>query len=428
MRKVIKIQILIIAVISLFLASCKDKVYEESIFTGNVPVYMSFDDFRSSVNFKSAQEMSQMGKIYFYNDYLFINELYKGIHIINNSDPSNPVNEGFIEIPGNVDMAIKDNVLFADSYIDLVAIYIADLSNPMEVGRVENAFPDIYPPTNPDYPIAPVDVEEGVVIDWKIEEVKVKYDVDYDYNPYRFYDQIAFAETDSYITNDVQTMSVGIGGSLARFAIKDNTLLAINNGVSLKMFDISQPKIIVQGDSINIWTTIETLFTKDENLFIGSTSGMYIYDITNPNAPILLSEYWHITSCDPVVVDDEYAYVTLRTGTTCWGDINELHVIDITNLSNPVLVKEYQMYNPHGLGIDDKTLFICDGTAGLKIFDATDPWQIAANQIIIYDNITALDVIPLNNVLMLIAEDGLYQYDYSDLENISQISYLPIGN
>jgi hypothetical protein len=36
------------------------------------------------------------------------------------------------------------------------------------------------------------------------------------------------------------------------------------------------------------------------------------------------------------------------------------------------------------------------------------------------------DVIAFNNVLMMIADDGLYQYDYSDLSRIRQISKLPI--
>jgi hypothetical protein len=37
------------------------------------------------------------------------------------------------------------------------------------------------------------------------------------------------------------------------------------------------------------------------------------------------------------------------------------------------------------------------------------------------------DVIPYNNVLMMIAEDGLYQYDYSDLSKINLLSTLEIG-
>lgn len=85
------------------------------------------------------------------------------------------------------------------------------------------------------------------------------------------------------------------------------------------------------------------------------------------------------------------------------------------------------MFNPHGLGIDDDALFVCDGSAGLKIYDATDISKISQNLKFQYGDITALDVIPFNNVLMMISEDGLYQYDYSDLENITLLSDIKIN-
>ena len=68
--------------------------------------------------------MINPGKIYFKEGYIFINEELKGIHVIDNRNPENPQNIGFIEIPGNVDIAIKNNTLYADSYIDLGAIDI----------------------------------------------------------------------------------------------------------------------------------------------------------------------------------------------------------------------------------------------------------------------------------------------------------------
>ncbi|MDZ7634804.1 MAG: hypothetical protein U5L72_10460, partial [Bacteroidales bacterium] len=41
------------------------------------------------------------------------------------------------EIIGNVDMAISGNVLFADSYIDLLAIDITDVEIPIKIDRVD---------------------------------------------------------------------------------------------------------------------------------------------------------------------------------------------------------------------------------------------------------------------------------------------------
>jgi hypothetical protein len=141
-----------------------------------------------------------------------------------------------------------------------------------------------------------------------------------------------------------------------------------------------------------------------------------------------MSTFEHVTSCDPVVVNDDYAFVTLRSGTVCQGFTNQLDVIDISNLNNPYLVKSYPMTNPHGLGLDGDALFICEGDWGLKIFNASDINTIADNLIKHYTDMHSYDVIPYNDNLIMIGMDGLYQYDYSSLENIQLLSHLPINN
>jgi len=427
MKKDLKHKLIFLFMLAIGLMSCKDKTFLKVSFTGNVPVYMGFDEFRNSVKFKIAENMVKTGKIYFYNNYVFINELYKGVHIINNADPTNPQNIGFIEILGNVDISVRGNFLFADSYVDLVVLDISDINNPVEVERVKNAFPNSFPATNTSYPIAPVDATKGVVVDWTIENVTVKYDNDYYYDPYAWNSSVPMFDNSMGvdILSEPKAQNIaGVGGSLARFAIKENTLFAINNQMTLKIFNISTPQNVATGDSINIWSTIETLFVDGDNLFIGGTMGMMIYNITNPNSPSMVSQIMHVTSCDPVVVDGDLAYVTLRTGTTCMGSINELQVINITNISNPLLIAKYPMTNPYGLGIKNNTLFVCDGSAGLKIYDATDPLKISEKLIANYPNINSFDVIPLTNILLLIAEDGLYQYDYSNLNDIKLLSHL----
>jgi hypothetical protein len=145
-----------------------------------------------------------------------------------------------------------------------------------------------------------------------------------------------------------------------------------------------------------------------------------------PSQPSLVSIYNHIQSCDPVVVDGNYAYVTLYSGGICHVKTNQLEVIDITDLKAPRLVKVYPMTNPHGLGIDHGTLFICDGDDGLKIFDASDPLTISEHSLAHYGRINALDIIPLDHVAMMIGSDGIYQYDYADVKNIKLLSKISI--
>jgi len=84
------------------------------------------------------------------------------------------------------------------------------------------------------------------------------------------------------------------------------------------------------------------------------------------------------------------------------------------------------MTNPHGLGKDGDLLFLCDGSSGLKIYDASDPKLITNNLIYSYPDIIAYDVIPISNVLVLIGADGMFQYGYSDVKNIKLLSTIPV--
>jgi hypothetical protein len=155
---------------------------------------------------------------------------------------------------------------------------------------------------------------------------------------------------------------------------------------------------------------------------------MYIYSLADPGNPEYLSAFWHASSCDPVVVEGNYAYVTLRAGNLCGESQSLLNVIDISDIMAPVLLKEYPMEEPYGLGIDDTLLFVCDGSAGLKVYNAANPMVIDQNKIAHYEDIHAWDVIPLGSVLIMIGTDGLYQYDYADPEDIHELSVIPINN
>jgi hypothetical protein len=192
------------------------------------------------------------------------------------------------------------------------------------------------------------------------------------------------------------------------------------------MFDISDELSPFSIGNQNIGWNIETVFIARDHLFIGSMTGMYIYNLADPVLPEYVSSYWHVTSCDPVVVEGNYAYITLRTGNRCESDVNSLDIVDIHDLSNPSLLKSYTMHNPHGLGIDQGTLFICDGDDGLKIYDAKDPLMLKSNMLAHFEEINTYDVIPVNGILIMIGTDGLYQYNYSDLNEIKLLSKIPI--
>ncbi len=415
-----------LSIVTVFFYSCEDSTYRE--YKGNAPVFMSYDDLRETVITQQNVELKNPGKIYYKDNFIFIVEELKGIHVFDNSNPSSPVNKTFVKLPGVVDISISGNSLYADSFVDLVILDVQDIANIHETGRVKDILPYTVPPTGNDLPNAFVDSKKGVVVDWEVRTIKEKVIIND--NPWPiFYDKggIAFLELSnaSGASSGVSGSGVGFGGSMARFAIKGNVLYIVDQN-SLKVFDISnKTNPVKSGDFYPGWG-VETMFLSGDNMFLGTTTGMVIYDISNPLLPTSRTFFSHARSCDPVIVDDTLAYITLRTGTTCGGSTNTLDVVNIKQINQPKIVMTYAMTNPHGLGKKGDLLFICDGNAGLKIYDASDPKTIGNHLVYTYPSINAYDVIPIGNVLVMIGDDGLYQYSYSNIQNITLLSKIEI--
>jgi hypothetical protein len=311
-----------------------------------------------------------------------------------------------------------------------VIIDLQDINNIHETGRVKDIFPYVTPPIDNKLPVGFVDKEKGLVVEWEVRTIKERI---YENPVYYPYARVAFDGAFTFNSqisassgaSGVSSGGVGIGGSMARFGLKGNILYMVDN-TTLRLLDISSKSNPVKLFDLNVGWGIETLFLTNTNMFLGTNTGMLIYDITNPMAPERKSTYSHVRSCDPVIVDDSLAYVTLRTGTNCGGSVNNLDVVNIKNVSSPQRIISYPLTNPHGLGKDGNLLFICDGAAGLKIFDATDPRTITSNLKFAYPNIKTYDVVPLGDVLVLIGDDGLYQYDYSNPASIRLLSTIPV--
>ncbi|MDH4090137.1 MAG: hypothetical protein OEV74_13500 [Cyclobacteriaceae bacterium] len=417
---------------SVLLEGCSDTCEVTNEYTYYEPVYTTVEEIRASISLVVPQPIKGVGKIYYKDGILFLNEPGEGIHIIDNSNPANPTPLKFLKVPGNYDLAIKGTTLYADSYVDLVAFDITDINTIQEVGRLEGIF------MNYNSLGFSADVNCCVITDWA--EKKNVYVAESDCEGYiqpwggilyeggiAIRSDLASAFSTKAAIAPGTGSGPGVGGSLARFTLSDDHLYLLDGG-DLQTVDVSAERNPVAKQRDFIAWDIETIFPHHDNLFIGSSSGMHILDITVPESPTKVSTYEHIRSCDPVVVDGNYAYVTLRSGNSCQGFTNQLEVIDIEDLTSPKLLRTYPMTNPHGLGIDNQTLFICDGSDGLKAFDISDINTISEHLLVHYKEINATDVIPFNNILMMIGEDGLFQYDYSDPANIKLLSHIEIQN
>lgn len=224
-------------------------------------------------------------------------------------------------------------------------------------------------------------------------------------------------------TNDISN-NTGTGGSMARFTVMGNFLYALDYG-KLHIYNVTNPASPAFVKSVEIGSEMETIFPYQNTLLLGSRNGMYIYEQDGSTGhvgePTTIS---HFHSCDPVVAENGYAYVTLRTTGPCGNVESTLQVYNIQDIKNPTLVGSTQLYAPYGLGVDGQWLFVCD--YGLQIYDISDPANPVLHHSI--DNIPeAYDVIPMDGTLLVIDKHNIYQYNYQDIDNITLLSTTHYG-
>ena len=408
------IRLAVVGLLLVLLQGClKDKMTHT--YTLLRPVYQTKEAVKANIKSNPPKDIQSPGKIFIYGNYIFLNEIDKGVHVIDNSDPSHPVAKAFIDIPGNVDIAVKGTTLYADMYGDLITVDIAD---PLHAGLL-NDLPNVFPERI--YANGFVADNGRLIVDWLKKDTTVEEELQQNV-PVNY---LLFAAADvKFFSGPTALSAPGLSGSMARFSLVNNCLYTVDHH-TLKTFSLAAAAVPVLASTVNAGWDIETIYPLKDKLFLGSMGGMFVFDISNPLNPALQSNFVHARACDPVVADDHYAYITLRAGTTCGASKNELQIVDINNVLSPSLYKTVAMINPHGLSKDGDVLFVCDGTAGLKVYDARNP---AALQLVkqVTDGET-YDVIAWNKNALVVTKDGLWQYDYSHLNNIQLRSKINVS-
>lgn len=384
------------------------------------PFYKSKAAVRANIKSSAATPISQAGKIFIQGNNLFMVDLNKGVHIIDITNISQPQNIAFIPVPGCNDIAVRGNYLYVDFGQDLLTI---DISNPVSAfikKSVSKVFPENYalgysPDTSKVF-AGYQRVDTVFAKHFKIQNLL--YD---NANTSYYYGSASSTSASSAFG---ATTTNGTGGSMSRFGLLNDRMYAVSY-YDLKVFNTTEAANPTFIKKLTLSQgSIETIFPYGDNLFIGSQSGMFIYNASNPDDPAKLAQFTHVRSCDPVIADENTAYVTLHGGTSCGGFSNQLDVLDITKLTSPVLVKTYALTSPRGLSKDGKLLFICDGKDGLKIFDATKADQILPIKTV--PDIDAQDVIVYKKTAIVTATGGLYFIDYTDPANAKITSSIQI--
>ena len=350
-----------------------------------------------SFGYTKNHEGDDISKIYLIGNTLIRTTPGHDIRFYDIGNPASVRELGKIEIQGNSDVAATGTYMYADREYDLMVYDISNPASPQLIDSVGKVFQTLN-----DYVIW-----EGR--GWEGDDVVggasgcgsgCAESVD-----------APLASPNAESTGD----GSGQGGSLARFMIVGDYLYCIDRE-QIKVFDIADPARPRYRNTVYVQWGIETLFHEGENLFIGGQEGMYIYSIENPEEPERVSEFTHRRSCDPVVVDGDRAYVTLRGGSPCGGFTNQLDIIDIRNVKKPTLLKTVEMEGPYGLSARNGTVLICDGQAGLKTLQTNDLANIT--QCGLLEGLTPYDVIWYGNLLIVTAEEGFFLYDASDPCNL----------
>ncbi|MDP4258408.1 MAG: hypothetical protein Q8937_09230 [Bacteroidota bacterium] len=408
-------------VLFLFGGCFKDKVtMTYKILT---PVYATQTAVMGNIKGNPAQPFDSVGKIAMLGNYVFVNEVYKGIHVIDNSNPGHPAQIAFLNIPGNVDMAIRGNMLYADMYSSLLSIDITDPRSPKVTSILSNLF-RTYNATG-GYLIydnsGNLTNNTRIITGWVMKDttVPVGSSIYYNGGGPMYYDLAGSVAQASAAS------STGTVGSMSKMAILNNYLYTIDEAHEAGALSLADPKTPAATRISLSGFDLETIFPFGNKLFLGSKEGVFIYDVSDPSKPQQQGTFSHGSACDPVISDGDYAYVTLHSGTYCGGASNELDVVNVQNLNVPILVSTYPMTRPQGLTKDGNLLFVCDGqSGGVKLFNATDPKKLQLLGTI--GQMSAYDVISDNHHLMVVAADGLYQYDYSDPQHVQPLSTLTL--
>jgi hypothetical protein len=410
--------------LAISLSSCfKDECDSVQIFYRYDPVYLTEAQIRQNIEIAEPRELRDPGKIYFYQNYVLINEQYEGIHIIDNSDPANPTPVSFVTIPGNIDLAVRGDILYADSYIDLLSIDISNPRSPQFLSRSESVFPSLG-----------FDPSRGHIV--RYERTEVTREMPCNNNDFFFFQndvlfarpEIANVDFAADAGGARAQAALGVGGSLARFTLAKDHLYAVDQS-NLNVFSLRNPQQPDKVNNVYIGWAIETIFPFGDNLFIGGRNGMFVMSNKDPRNPTMIGVFEHANACDPVFVVDDVAFVTLRDGSDCENFTNQLDIVDMSNVAFPQLMHSFPMHHPIGLSVLGDHLYLCEDDQGLKVFEISDLSAIPQHQVAHLKGFTALDVItlPSQEIALVVGRDGFYQFDISDPLHIEELSFIPVA-
>jgi hypothetical protein len=328
----------------------------------------------------SSLENKSLTNIYLYDNYLLVSDENEGVHIYSVVDAANPQYITTIALPGNSGAAMRDDIIYANQW-DAIASFRLHPDGSLDTLAIIHG--ELY--GDWDGRFLGDDVIGGS--EGCMGCRKVAYD------------------------NAQIAAPGGTGGSYATFAIIDTFLYHVDDQ-NIVTLSIADPDSLLELSRTYIDWSIETLFPTEEYLFIGGTRGMYIMDRADPAHPTMISSLEHFKACDPVVVEDTVAYVTLRGGNACGETRDLLLSVTIKDPRNPRLLDEINIHPPYGLAASDTLLYVSLGVRGFDLYTIHDPGQL--KKIESWDGPETKDFIWAGTLLYIMSFDNIRIFDVSN--------------
>jgi hypothetical protein len=307
---------------------------------------------------------------------LYVSDPYSGIHVFDAPEGSEPVLRRVVPFQGNTGVAVREEVVYANSWKGIFALRIP------AAGPVDTL---AGPFGAPEYPVW----NEGTYDDegdgWGCDGCG------------------------TYVADMAPPVSYGGGSSYAVFAVIDTFLYHVDTDrgrlVTLSISDPESPRLL---SKTHLGWDVETLFPGGRYLFVGSGTGMHILDReADPASPPVIGVFTHVRACDPVVVRDSTAYVTLRSGSRCGRAPDELLAVSIADPAAPRLLCRAPSPTPYGLAVDGPHVYVGNGDHGLSLFAAPRPDSLS---LVVRWPWTARDFIWRGSMLWVLEPAGVTTY------------------
>ncbi len=216
----------------------------------------------------------------------------------------------------------------------------------------------------------------------------------------------------------------GKSGSITRFAVYQNYMYVLNLN-EVQTYSLQDPDNPVLVHRLPTDYGLETITIYEGTVFLGSTTALYILDISNPAAPSILSKTDRLDQffggCDPVVVKGNYAYSTIKIIANICGWVSSesaLIVYDVSNKTAPITLGTYPLNIPNGLGYKDNYLFVCDeGSDRLEVFDISNPLALQPTTFAVQMT-DPVDLIVDGNRMIVSTKTDFQIFDISDVTAI----------